>query len=102
MSTSKKSRLDKFKDAARQLETDDDEERFNEHLKKPAGEPMTKFIDPLEAPKTGERVVFFFPDANGTEEMISAVFRDGAWVTTDNSELDVSTATSATLVGPDP
>lgn len=29
-----KSQLDKFKEAARQLETDDDEERFNERLKK--------------------------------------------------------------------
>lgn len=30
----KKSQLDKFKEAARQLETDDDEERFEERLKK--------------------------------------------------------------------
>ncbi|WP_198670529.1 hypothetical protein [Oceanicella sp. SM1341] len=29
-----KSQLDRFKEAARQLETDDDEERFNERLKK--------------------------------------------------------------------
>ena len=29
-----KSQHDKFKDAARQLETDDDEERFNDKLKK--------------------------------------------------------------------
>ncbi|WP_299786080.1 hypothetical protein [uncultured Marivita sp.] len=29
-----KSQLDKFKEAARQLETDDDEERFEERLKK--------------------------------------------------------------------
>lgn len=29
-----KSQLDRFKEAARQLETDDDEERFNEKLKK--------------------------------------------------------------------
>ena len=30
----KKSQLDKFKEAARQLETDDEEERFEERLKK--------------------------------------------------------------------
>lgn len=30
----KKSQLDKFKEAARQLETDDDEERFEKRLKK--------------------------------------------------------------------
>ena len=29
-----KSQLDKFKEAARQLETDDDEERFEEKLRK--------------------------------------------------------------------
>jgi hypothetical protein len=29
----KKSQLDKFKEAARQLETDDDDERFEERLK---------------------------------------------------------------------
>lgn len=29
-----KSQLDKFKEAARQLETDDDEDRFEERLKK--------------------------------------------------------------------
>lgn len=29
-----KTQLDRFKEAARQLETDDDEERFNERLKK--------------------------------------------------------------------
>lgn len=35
MSTSEnKSQLDKFKEAARQLETDDDEDRFEERLKK--------------------------------------------------------------------
>ena len=33
-SSDKKSQLDKFKEAARQLETDDDEERFEEKLKK--------------------------------------------------------------------
>lgn len=32
--SSGKSQLDKFKEAARQLETDDDEERFEERLKK--------------------------------------------------------------------
>jgi len=32
--TEKKSQLEKFKEAARQLETDDDEERFEERLKK--------------------------------------------------------------------
>lgn len=30
----KKSQLDRFKEAARELGTDDDEERFNEKLKK--------------------------------------------------------------------
>lgn len=34
MSSSNKSQHDKFKEAARQLETDDDEERFEERLKK--------------------------------------------------------------------
>jgi len=34
MSDDKKSQLDKFKEAARQLETDDDEERFEKKLKK--------------------------------------------------------------------
>jgi hypothetical protein len=29
-----KSQLDRFKEAARELETDDDEDRFNERLKK--------------------------------------------------------------------
>lgn len=34
MPTTSKKQLDKFKEAARQLETDDDEERFEERLKK--------------------------------------------------------------------
>ena len=34
MTDAKKSQLDKFKEAARQLETDDDEERFEKKLKK--------------------------------------------------------------------
>lgn len=34
MNSDKKCQLDKFKEAARELEADDDEERFNEKLKK--------------------------------------------------------------------
>ena len=34
MTTKKISQLERFKDAARELETDDDEERFNERLRK--------------------------------------------------------------------
>ncbi|WP_255012172.1 hypothetical protein [Roseovarius sp. M141] len=34
MKTKQKTQLDRFKEAARQLETDDDEERFEERLKK--------------------------------------------------------------------
>lgn len=34
MTEQKKSQLDKFKEAARELETDDDEERFEKKLKK--------------------------------------------------------------------
>jgi hypothetical protein len=41
----KKSQLDRFKEAARQLETDDDEERFNEKLKKLAKKPDEKCDD---------------------------------------------------------
>lgn len=33
MCSEQKSQLDKFKEAARQLETDDDDERFEERLK---------------------------------------------------------------------
>lgn len=44
---SNKSQLDKFKEAARQLETDDDEERFEKKLKKlvkkkPKGDDTSK------------------------------------------------------------
>lgn len=38
----KKSQLDKFKEAARQLETDDDEDRFEERLKKIVKKPDDK------------------------------------------------------------
>jgi hypothetical protein len=38
----KKTQLDKFKEAARQLETDDDEARFNERLGKVAKAPPPK------------------------------------------------------------
>ena len=34
MSEGKKSQLDRFKEAARELETDDDEAKFNERLRK--------------------------------------------------------------------
>ncbi|QYX56512.1 hypothetical protein K1T73_15920 [Roseovarius sp. SCSIO 43702] len=45
-----KSQLDRFKEAARQLETDDDEERFEERLKelvkqKPKDEPKATSDD---------------------------------------------------------
>ena len=36
MQPHKKTQLDRFKDAARKLETDDDEARFNENLKRVA------------------------------------------------------------------
>lgn len=46
--TDKKSQLDKFKEAARQLETDDDDERFEDRLKKlvkqKGGTKMTSWI----------------------------------------------------------
>ena len=37
-----KTQSDKFKEAARELETDDDEERFNENLKRFATKPDEK------------------------------------------------------------
>ena len=37
-----KSQLERFKEAARQLETDDDEERFNERLKELAKQKPEK------------------------------------------------------------
>lgn len=40
--TKKKSQLERFKEAARQLETDDDEERFNEKLRKLAKQKPEK------------------------------------------------------------
>jgi hypothetical protein len=39
---SKKPQIEKFKEAARDLETDEDEERFNERLKKIANAPPPK------------------------------------------------------------
>ena len=41
--STKKSQLDKFKDAARELECDDDEQRFKERL--------GKLVDPKRGPK---------------------------------------------------
>lgn len=42
MTTEKKSQLDRFKEAARELGTDDDEERFNEKLRKLAKQKVEK------------------------------------------------------------
>lgn len=42
MSNTKKSQLDRFKEAARELETDDDEARFNERLRKLAKQKLTQ------------------------------------------------------------
>ena len=39
MSGTKKSQLDRFKEAARELEADDDEAKFNEKLRKLAKKP---------------------------------------------------------------
>ncbi len=36
MTAREKSQSEKFKEAARELETDNDEDRFNEHLRQPA------------------------------------------------------------------
>lgn len=46
--TDKKSQLERFKQAARELETDNDEKRFNEKLEKIARQ---KPADPPERPK---------------------------------------------------
>ena len=45
MSSSNKEQLERFKEAARQLETDDDEERFNERLKKLAKQKPNEKAD---------------------------------------------------------
>jgi hypothetical protein len=45
MDKGKKTQLDKFKEAARQLETDDDEIRFNEKLRKLAKRTGEKKAD---------------------------------------------------------
>lgn len=42
MTDGKKSQSERFKEAARQLETDDDEDRFNEKLKKLAKQKPEK------------------------------------------------------------
>ena len=42
MDEDKQSQLDRFKEAARQLEADDDEERFNETLRKLAKQKPTR------------------------------------------------------------
>ncbi|WP_316015219.1 hypothetical protein [Roseobacter sp. HKCCA0434] len=42
MATKKKTQLDRFKEAARELETDDDETRFNEKLGKLAKQKPNK------------------------------------------------------------
>lgn len=42
MENDEKTQLDKFKEAARQLETDDDEERFEKKLKKIVKKPLTE------------------------------------------------------------
>jgi len=51
-SEQRKSQLERFKEAARQLETDDDEERFNKKLRKMAKQkPLT---DDSESEPMGE------------------------------------------------
>lgn len=45
MATKKKTQLDRFKEAARQLETDDDEERFEARLKKIVKQPNAHTSD---------------------------------------------------------
>ncbi|MEM8729049.1 MAG: hypothetical protein AAGF79_03950 [Pseudomonadota bacterium] len=42
MADSKKSQLDRFKEAARELGTDNDEDRFEERLKKIVKKPLTE------------------------------------------------------------
>lgn len=61
MSKDSKSQLDKFKEAARQLETDDDENRFEERLRKiakagggAAGGDIDKKIRALEEKHKGD------------------------------------------------
>ena len=46
MTDRRKSQLDRFKEAARELEADDDEERFNERLRK-----LAKKSDDCDQPK---------------------------------------------------
>lgn len=51
---SEKSQLDKFKEAARQLETDDDEDRFEERLKKIVKKPLTEESGSDSVPSDGD------------------------------------------------
>lgn len=62
---------------------------------------MNDFIDPSDAPMDGQRVVFFVPDETGTEQMISAVFKNGFWRTIEGNEFNPLTAKSASVVGHD-
>jgi hypothetical protein len=56
----KKSQADKFKEAARELETDDDEGRFNEHLKEIAKSPPKKINRRKTSPElAAERYLAF-------------------------------------------
>ena len=41
MNTQNKTQLERFKEAARELEADDDDERFNERLRKLAKQKLT-------------------------------------------------------------
>jgi len=50
----KKSQIDKFKQAARDIETDDNEKRFNERLGKIARQKPGALKPPLKRPKKKE------------------------------------------------
>jgi hypothetical protein len=53
-SKSNKSQADKFREAARELETDESEERFNERLKRIAKSPPPERDDKSEDDEPGQ------------------------------------------------
>lgn len=60
MTAGKKSQSDKFKEAARQLETDDDEERFNESLRRIA---QSRGRSAMKLPEVSDDALFKLHEA---------------------------------------
>lgn len=106
----RQSQLKRFKKAAREIGADTSDDALDKVMGKldlkRKGAEVPEIIRPSDAPTDGQRVLFYFPDTKKPEmeNMVTGTFdsNTGVWHDTAGTELDISLARAAQVVGHDP